>query len=173
MAKLRNYPMGEASKVAEEAAAAVEALLWRQPRTLAVHNVENDPLYREKDIDILWELQLDDGSTKTVSIEVKGDRWYKTGNYFFETISNEGKETPGCFMYTEADYVYYFFVEERELHILPMPATREWFKERLSSFKERKTSTPVKSGVSYVTVGRLVPRERLLKEVKGVQVRQL
>ena len=159
--------------MAEEAAAAVEALLRRQARTLAVRNVENDPHYRTKDIDILWEVLLEDGSTKTVSIEVKGDRWYKTGNYFFETISNEGKETPGCFLYTEADYVYYYFVTERELHILPMPATREWFIERLESFKERKTSTPLSSGGAYLTVGRLVPRQLLLAEVEGVQVRKI
>lgn len=165
--------MGGASKVADEAAAAVEALLRKQARTLAVRNVENDPFYRTKDIDILWEVQLDDGSTKTVSIEVKGDRWYQTGNYFFETISNEGKGTPGCFMYTEADYVYYYFVEEREVHILPMPATREWFKERLENFRERKTSTPVGSGEAYITVGRLVPRKLLLAEVEGVQVRKI
>lgn len=165
--------MDGASKVAEEAATAVEALLRKQAKTLAVRNVENDPLYRTKDIDILWDVQLDDGSTKTVSIEVKGDRWYHTGNYFFETISNEGKETPGCFMYTEADYVYYYFVEEREVHILPMPATREWFKERLENFRERKTSTPVGSGDTYITVGRLVPRKLLLAEVEGVQVRKI
>lgn len=27
------------------------------------------------------------GSNIITTIEVKGDRWYKTGNYFFETIS--------------------------------------------------------------------------------------
>lgn len=165
--------MGGASKVAEEAAAAVEALLWRHARTLQVYNVEDDPAYREKDIDILWKLTLDDGSAKTVSIEVKGDRWYKTGNYFLETISNEGKATPGCFMYTEADYVYYYFVEEKELHVLPMPASREWFKQKIHCFKEKKTSTPIRDGGFYVTVGRLVPRSLLLEEVAGVKVLRL
>lgn len=165
--------MDGASKVAEEAAAAVEALLWRQARTIQVCNVEKDPAYREKDIDILWEISLDDGSAKTVSIEVKGDRWHKTGNYFFETISNEGRATPGCFMYTEADYVYYYFVEEKELHVLPMPATREWFKKKLHHFKEKKTSTPIRGGGFYVTVGRLVPRSLLLEEVAGVKVLKL
>lgn len=165
--------MDGASKVADEAAAAIEALLGRQSKTLAVKNVEKDPFYRIKDIDILWVVELPGGSTKTVSIEVKGDRWHQTGNYFFETISNESKQTPGCFMYTEADYVYYYFIEERELHILPMPATRNWFKERLEDFRERKTSTPVGGGEAYITVGRLVPRKLLLAEVEGVQVRKI
>ncbi len=162
--------MEGASKVADEAAAAIETLLWRQSKTHNVRNVESNRTYRTKDIDILWEVKLGDGHTKTVSIEVKGDRWYKTGNYFFETTSNEGKNTPGCFMYTEADFVYYYFVEEKELHILPMPLTREWFLLHQSEFREKRTSTPIGNGNSYVTVGRLVPRERVMKEVEGVKV---
>jgi hypothetical protein len=170
MRKLRNYSMENASKVADEAATAVETLLWRQPKTLGVRNVENDSLYRTKDIDILWKIKLGAGTTKTVAIEVKGDRWYKTGNYFFETISNEGKNTPGCFMYTEADFIYYYFVEERELHILPMPQTRNWFNQHKEEFREKRTSTPIGNRVDYVTVGRLIPRERVIKEVEGVKV---
>lgn len=165
--------MGNASEVADKAAADIEALLRRQPATVEVVNVESDPFYRDKDIDLLWRRSLDDGSVKTIRIEVKGDRWHKTGNYFFETCSNEGKGTPGCFMYTEADYVYYYFVEERELHILPMPATRDWFKKHLTDFKEKKTSTPVGSGKHYVTVGRLVPRQLVAAEVTGVKVLKL
>lgn len=162
--------MGGASQVADKAAADIEALLKKQAVTLEVINVEGDPVYREKDIDLLWKVKLSDGTSKTVSIEVKGDRWHKTGNYFFETLSNEGKGTPGCFMYTEANYVYYYFVDERELHILPMPATKEWFIKHLPEFKERKTSTPVGNGEYYVTVGRLVPRHIVLANVPGVKI---
>jgi hypothetical protein len=170
MSGLRRYSMGGATEVADKAASDIEALLKRQSVTLEVINVEGDPFYREKDIDLLWVVKLPDGNSKTVSIEVKGDRWYKTGNYFFETLSNEGKGTPGCFMYTEANYVYYYFVDERELHILPMPATRDWFKSRLLNFKERKTSTPVGNGEHYVTVGRLVPRHVVAANVQGIKV---
>ncbi|WP_162053381.1 hypothetical protein [Pontibacter pamirensis] len=173
MADLRKYSMEGASEVADKAAAEIEALLRRQPATVEVINVESDPSYREKDIDLLWNRKLDDGSIKTISIEVKGDRWYKTGNYFFETCSNEGKGTPGCFMYTEADYVYYYFVNAKELHVLPMPATRDWFKNHIADFSEKKTSTPVGNGKSYVTVGRLVPRCLVAAEVAGVKVLKL
>lgn len=170
MADLRKYSMNGASQVADKAAADIEALLRRQPATLEVVNVESDPSYREKDIDLLWKVRLEGGSTKTITIEVKGDRWHKTGNYFFETFSNEGKGTPGCFMYTEANYVYYYFVDERELHVLPMPATRDWFRNHVLDFKERKTSTPVGSGGFYVTAGRLVPRHVVAAKVPGVRV---
>lgn len=173
MANLRRYSMGSASEVAVQAAHMIEALLNKHPATVAVTNVEDDPVYRAKDIDLLWQVNTANGQLKTVRIEVKGDRWHKSGNYFFETCSNTGKGTPGCFMYTEADYVYYLFVEERELHILPMPATRVWFTKHLSEFRERETSTPVGDGKFYVTVGRLVPRKRVLAEVPGAVVRHI
>ncbi|WP_017730876.1 hypothetical protein [Nafulsella turpanensis] len=162
--------MNRASEVAKQAAADIEALLRRQSKTVDVINVENDPIYREKDIDVLWIVKTEEGAVKTIGIEIKGDRWHKTGNYFFETVSNEEKGTPGCFMYTEASFIYYYFVEERELHILPMPATRDWFKKNEETFQERKTSTPVGRGEHYVTVGRLVPRHRVTTEVAGVKI---
>ncbi|SFG43264.1 hypothetical protein SAMN05421739_102503 [Pontibacter chinhatensis] len=165
--------MRDASEIANRAASAIERKLWSQPSTVDVVNVEDDAAYQSKDIDILWRRKLEDGSIKTIKIEVKGDRHYYTGNYFLETISNESKGTPGCFMYTEADFVYYYFVDEGELHILPMPATRDWFKKHLSQFKERKTSTPVGNGKHYVTVGRLVPRHVVLANVPGVKILKL
>jgi len=169
---LRKYAMSAASAVAAKAADAVEAFLRKHPATRKVVNVEADAAYQAKDIDLLWQFESK-GAVKEVSIEIKGDRWHKTGNYFFETISNEGKATPGCFMYTEANYIYYYFVEERELHVLPMPATRNWFVQHLNDFKERKTSTPIGNKDAYVTVGRLVPRKRVLAEVPHVRVVQL
>lgn len=167
---LKRYSMSDASEIANRAAADIESKLRSQPATVDVVNVEDDAEYRAKDIDILWRRRLDDGSIKTIRIEVKGDRYYKTGNYFLETISNESRGTPGCFMYTEADFVYYYFVDERELHILPMPATRDWFRKHLNEFKERKTSTPVGNGEHYVTVGRLVPRHIVSANVPGVKI---
>lgn len=50
-----------------------------------------------------------------------------------------------------------------------MPETRDWFKKHLSQFKERETSTPV-NGTYYITVGRLVPRSKVLKEIPTVKV---
>lgn len=132
--------------------------------------MEHDPTYQRQDIDLIWTRFLPDDSLKICTIEVKGDRYYQTGNYFFETVSNEGKNTPGCFLYTRADYIFYYFVAERELHILPMPATRTWFLAHLNNFRERKTATPVAPGEAYVTVGRLVPRSVVQAAVPGVRI---
>ncbi len=84
-------------------------------------------------------------------------------------VSNKAADTPGCFLYTEADFVCYYFVGPRKLYVLPMPATRDWFAANLKNFKEVATTTPVRGG-SYTTVGRLVKIERVLDAVRGVRV---
>lgn len=159
------YSMDNASSVAKKAFEDIKNYLLSLPLTKGVENVEDDPSYRSKDIDLIW--TQTDG--KTVFVEIKGDRWHKTGNYFFETVSNKSKGTPGCFLYTEADFIYYYFVNEKELHILPMPETRNWFIENKDRFREKETSTPIGRDF-YITVGRLVPRVVVNKEVKGIKI---
>ncbi|WP_292877660.1 hypothetical protein [Nostoc sp. NMS1] len=104
--------------------------------------------------------------------EIKGDRWNKTRNLFFETHSNLERGTPGCFMYTEADWLFYYFVNTRQLYRLPMPKTREWFLITMRRFRERTTTTPVGSSY-YTTVGRLVPITTVMLEVAGIKMEQL
>lgn len=114
--------MHEGMQVAKLAATDIEAWLKSKPETISVQNVELEPAFQQIDVDLIWTTQ--NGSKK---IEIKGDRLHKTRNFFFETHSNLEKGTPGCFMYTEADYLFYYFVTPRLLYWLPMPATRNWF----------------------------------------------
>ena len=160
--------MDEAASVAKKASSDIEIYLRKLKETVDVKNVEDNDVYRRKDIDLLW-IHKRNNAYITTAIEIKGDRWHKTGNYFLETISNKSKGTPGCFMYTEADFIYYYFVGQRELHILPMPEARNWFVKNIGRFKEKDTSTPV-NGQFYTTVGRLVPRRTLQNEVPGVMI---
>jgi hypothetical protein len=163
-ASARSYTMKESCKVADKATFAITQWLQSRKDFISIENVEDNREYQLKDIDLV--LTRESG---TSTIEIKGDTYYRTGNYFFETVSNSSKNTPGCFMYTEADYLFYYFVDERELHILPMKATRKWFLLNVESFKERSTSTSVGSG-SYKTIGKLVPRSDVLSNVEGCKV---
>jgi len=165
--------MNEAMDVAKQASADIEKYLKSFKETIEVLNVEEDTYYQEKDIDIIWKFRDRYGNEREVSIEIKGDRWEKTGNYFFETISNKAKGTLGCFLYTEAMYVYYYFVNIKELHIIPVEKTRKWFIKNMKRFMERETSTPVGNGKYYITVGRLVPKEVVRKEVPEIRVKSL
>lgn len=161
------YTMEETSEVARKASLEIEIWLLSLSETIHVRNVEDDPLYRRIDVDLLWYNQY--GPYK---VEIKADRYYQTGNLFFETYSNWESGTPGCFLYTEADYLFYYFPTIRKLYILPMPKTRYWFQSNADRFRERSTRTPTRTGF-YTTVGRLVPIETVLQEVSGIRVVQL
>jgi len=155
--------MQAANEVAKVASREIESWLCRREETVSLRNVENDPTYQKDDIDLIWTTH-----NRTLRIEIKGDRWHRTGNFFFETASNKERNTPGCLLYTKADYIFYYFVTPKILYCLPMPATREWFTANLARFKERSTTTPV-GRHSYTTVGRLVPISAVVKEVGGVR----
>lgn len=72
--------------------------------------------------------------------------------------------------YEGADYVYYYFINIKELHILPMPASREWFIGNMDRFKESATSTCINGVIAYYTIGRLVPKKVMQKEVDVIRV---
>ena len=159
--------MRDTEGVAAQAARDVTRWLESDPQTLCVLNVEADPEYQRRDIDLVWRTK-----SGPFTVEVKGDRYDQSGNFFFETMSNQEAGTPGCFLYTEADFVHYYFVRSRQLFILPMPATRDWFKARIDRFREVSTTTPYPGG-HYTTVGRLVKTDQVLKEVSSTRCVQL
>jgi len=161
--------MHQAMQVARIAAQDIEAWLRALPQTVAVQNVEQEPSYQAQDIDVLWTTHK-----AHYRIEIKGDRWHHTGNFFFETHSNQEKGTLGCLLYTQADLLFYYFVTPRILYILQMPQLRAWFEQHYQRFEQRSTTTPV--GLHYyTTVGRLVPilcvREELAEAVHVIQLK--
>lgn len=162
----RKFPMQDNVKIATRASTEIEAWLREWDGTVSVENVEYQAAYQERDIDLLWTTVTHD-----YSIEIKADRNDGTGNFFFETISNKEKNTLGCFLKTQADFLFYYFVEPRNLYILPMPRTRQWFEEDMRRFEEREAAPVGKD--HYITVGRIVPIEVVLSEVRGVKVKQL
>lgn len=162
-----SYSMSDGLEVAKLATADISDWLLQKPETISVINVEDDPAFQSRDIDLIWTTQKGE-----VLVEVKGDRWNRTNNFFFETHSNLEKRTPGCFMYTEADLLFYYFVNTRLLYRLPMPKTRDWFRITMNRFRERSTTTPVGNS-HYTTVGRLVPITTVMLEVPGVVRQQL
>jgi hypothetical protein len=160
----RQIKIADAVQVSERAVSDIDYWLRSFEFTGYVKNVEDDPHYQSLDVDLLWLYK-----NREYKIEIKGDRWHKTGNFFFETLSNKEKNTPGCFLYTEADFIFYYFIETRALFLLPMPVTADWFRNNLERFSERETTTPFENGSFYTTVGRLVPIDSVTTEVPGVR----
>lgn len=140
---------------------------WLQnlPQTLKLENVENNAGYQKKGVDLL--LMTNKGEFK---LAIAGDKWHKTGNFFFETYSNKEENKPGNFMYYEVDWLLYYFITPRTLYMLPMPKTRDWFVANIEQFTERSTKS---SNKNSTTVGRLVPIETVIKEIEEVRKHQL
>ncbi len=156
---LKSYSMKDASATARVGTAHVVGYLQTQSSTVSVENVEDDENYRAKDIDLIWTRESN-GVYKKVSVEVKVDTYFRTGNYFFETFSNVEKNTPGCFIYSEADYFFYYFLDI-EIHVIELSPARSWFLENLDEFPRRRTTTPVGRSF-YHTEGRLVKQSALI-----------
>jgi hypothetical protein len=110
---------------------------------------------QSKDIDLIA-VKEDDFGIVGATIEVKTDR-YTTGNLFFETISNIQKGTPGCLMYSEADFLHYYFVGYAMLYVMHMKMFREWVTANQHRFKTRQTSTGNEFGMFYTSEGILIP----------------
>jgi hypothetical protein len=158
----------EVSKIASKA---VEEYLKNLKETVSVINVEDDKRFQKQDVDLLWVYILNN-KEYFKKIEVKGDRYSHTGNFFIETMSNIERNNPGCFMYTEADFIYYYFIDTKEVNIIPVKRWREWFISNKERFTRKKLSTAVGNGARYTSEGRLVPKVLMRKEV-GIKYKKI
>ena len=131
------------------------------PITSQVDNVELDTTYQKLDIDLIWYRK----QQSKLFLEVKGDNYNTTGNYFFETVSNSSKGTKGCFLYTQADYLFYYFIYTRQLHILEVEPVRYWFNYNQSRFMSKFPSTAINNGELYCSEGKIVPIHVVQREV--------
>lgn len=132
-------------------------------------NVENVECFRKEDVDLLY-FKIKGKMKEFYKVEIKVDRNGNTGNYFFETISNTSKNTEGCFLYSKCDMLFYYFINKKELHILAMNETREWFLENIKRFRTAHGSTSLDNGDFYKSKGKLVPIKTLEKEVGIMKV---
>lgn len=146
-------------RTADTAVALACALLQERRPGSKIHDVQLDPRFQHRGVDLLW-----DTGGEVLGVEVKGDRHRTGANYFLELISNAEKDTPGCFLYSEAAWLVYVFVHRREVHLLPLQAAREWFLPRAKDFALRHTRTRI-GQTHYTTVGALVPVRELLEGV--------
>jgi hypothetical protein len=163
--------MRDTNAVAGDATRIITRHLRAHPATVLVRNVERDPFYQRIDVDLVWRIRVSPNRVRNIRIEIKADRCDATGNFFFETWSNREHGTPGCFLYTQAEYLYYFFIKTGQLYVLPTERVRDWFTRHVAEFRERDTTTSVAGGAGhYTTVGRLVPISRVLDEVEGVEI---
>ena len=162
---VNGYKWLDVQKIEKIATSEVRKYLEGLPETIRVISVENDKAFQSMDIDFLW-VYIKNGVVEIKKIEVKGDTYSNTGNFFLETVSNKKKNTPGCFIYSKADFFYYYFVDTRELNVIPLAETRKWFIKNIHSFPKKDTSTILNNGERYYSCGRLVHKTKIDKAIK-------
>jgi hypothetical protein len=160
----KQYYFGNTDKSARKPTEDIIAYL--ESRGFVVKNCEHNKVYQKFDVDLL---AFKDG--RMYWIEIKVDSYFKTGNYFCETLSNEEKGTLGCFLSTKSHFIFYYFPDQRELHIMDTKKSQAWFIEHQDEFKSRRTATTNRDGsqVWYHTVGKLVSRKTMQKAL-GIDV---
>lgn len=138
---------------ADRAVSLTREVLLREAPGSFVHDVQNDPRFQHRGVDLLWERP----GEKVLGIEVKGDRQgFRRKTYFFELISNAEKDSPGCFLYSVADLLVYVFVDVQQVHVLQLKQVRDWFVPRAKEYPLKTTRTRT-GAVLYTTVGAIVP----------------
>lgn len=148
------------------AARHVTRFLKSRKSTVDITNVASARVSQKGENDLIWKKTLADGSEKDIKVEIKGDNYHKSGNYLFETKSNIEADTDGRFLYSDADYFFYYY-PGIELHIIPLKKARTWFLARRGMFEYTETSTPTgKGSITTKTEGALVPRKKIQKDIK-------
>ena len=108
--KKNDYSWKLQKELGERGVVHVIEWLYLLNNTTGVWDVQDEKEYQIKDIDLLWTTESGGEDYDTAkTIEVKTD-FYTTGNFFFETVSNVKKNTLGCFLKTEADFLFYYFI---------------------------------------------------------------
>lgn len=130
------YNFNDSIVIGEQGESIIEKYLKSLPHIKSIQCVRNVFKYRQADIDFLVKLKND----KKVSIEVKTDT-YKTGNMYYETKSCIEENTLGCFEKTEADFIFYYFIELDRLYIFKTKELRNWVRQEIVRFYNNPNSS--------------------------------
>lgn len=208
---MHSYTMEGTSHWAGLGSLAISQELWNaysnpvdpfKPRIVRIENVEDQPLYQKKDIDLLVHSYRPRTMDSAVSsIEIKADTYAAgdfpgrsdQGNFFFELVSNDTRNprTPGCFVYCEADHFYYLFLATGTLYTFDCKALQQSVLKRIGFDAERflndprsltdirmpglkHTSTRIGGIVRYRTWGVALPIAQVLRWARedGVRVQK-
>lgn len=133
---------------------------------IEVIDVQNDPFFQGVDVDlVLVHKQL----RQVRWVEVKSDT-YTSGKMFLETWSNLERQSPGCLMYTRADFLVHYFTAYGWAIMVPVKALREWMGRRVEEFPRKTTTNTLSDGATFTSVGHVVPVGVIQSEVRGTSI---
>lgn len=141
------YEFDNQNSLGKNGESIIKYWLIKQVDVVDIFDVSSMKEYQANDIDLVVLYQ----NSNKITYEVKTDS-FLTGNLFFETVSNVNKNTPGCMIYTKADYILYFFIKNNNLYKLPTNKFRNWVLSNKETFKEK-----IVKNKYYHSKGLLIP----------------
>ena len=138
--------------------------LRSKPETFGLTDASVE-VQKKEDIDFFW-LRATEAEVSETSVELKVDtQGHETGNFAFETVSNETRGTIGCFLRTTSDLFFYFLAGTNELWVMDTKKVQAWFLDEMKKtpnrFRPFETYTRLDDGTCYSSFGRLVPLDDL------------
>ena len=101
----------------------MEYFITRNFPIRSIVSVAKVPMYQQQDIDFI--VTFMNGTEQT--LEVKTDTY--DVNVFYELISNDIYNTPGCLVKTKADFVVYYFINLEVVYFIDRRYFQKWFKK--------------------------------------------
>lgn len=97
-------------------------------------DVSDDREYQKQDVDVLIESKKMAG--KQIPVEIKNDTMiHRTGNIFFETMSNVDYATDGCFQKTKADIMVIVSEPEKSIYLVDAQFLKKYVTESAKSLR--------------------------------------
>lgn len=119
--------------------------------------------FDEKGLDLL-SVRMNESNLKITTISVTGDESKKTKDFYLEMIKDKERKTKGCFLTSEVSYLFYYFIESKELYTIPFTEAKEWVRKNRDKF-ELKDVQKKKGGEFIESQGLLVPKKMLSENV--------
>ena len=112
----------------------------------------------------IGDVVLNTSLKNVASVEIKSEQENKYGNLFLETWSNRQRFTVGWMYTLNADFLFYYFIENRQLFICNFQALKKWafIDSNIYKYTEKPQSKYTQLNDTW---GRCVPINILKNEV--------
>ena len=157
------YDFSGRDKLGKIGEAVCQEMLKLLPWVDEVKSVRSDKDYQKKDIDLV----VNSKDKRVCNIEVKTDS-YTSGNMFYETVSNNITNEPGCFETSESDYIFYYFIhpEYRKIYVFQTKELREWVHNNKDRYKIKQVFN-----YTFCSLGYAIPLVDLMADMnKSIQI---
>lgn len=133
------------------------------PSCVTVCDVSDNKDYQKEDVDFLF-ITRNMFKTDVFKVEVKTDS-YPEKNLYFELVSNLERGTPGCLMYTQADYLAYFYEKTGSCYVFDAQKLKTTVFGHPFFFDEskKKKVTNKVGEAQYTSVGLAIPLKDLME----------